>query len=113
MNVYDCANDLAKAMRESHEYKKLQEATTALNKDANAKNMVNEFLKLNQDAEFAKIQGKEPDKAIVDKIQELYKVLSLNQDAMQYLNSFMRFQMMLSDVTKNIQDVVTEVVGEK
>ena len=26
MNVYDNANDLAKAMRESHEYKKLKEA---------------------------------------------------------------------------------------
>ena len=113
MNVYDCANDLAKAMRESHEYKKLQEATATLNKDANAKNMVNEFLKLNQDAEIAKLQGKEPDKAITDKIQDLYRVLSLNPDAMQYLNSFMRFQRMLSDVTKSIQDVVTEVVGEK
>ncbi|WP_419557813.1 YlbF family regulator, partial [Phascolarctobacterium faecium] len=26
MNVYDCANELAKAMRESQEYKKLKEA---------------------------------------------------------------------------------------
>ena len=25
MNVYDCANELAKAMRESQEYKKLKE----------------------------------------------------------------------------------------
>lgn len=26
MNVYDCANELAKAMRDSQEYKKLKEA---------------------------------------------------------------------------------------
>ena len=39
--------------------------------------------------------------------------LSLNQDAMQYLNSFMRFQMMLADVTNSIQDVVKEAMGEK
>ena len=82
MNVYDNANELAKAMRESHEFKKLKEATAVLNKDENAKNMVNEFL-------------------------------SLNQDAMQYLNSFMRFQMMLADVTNSIQDVVKEAMGEK
>ena len=97
MNVYDNANELAKAMRESHEFKK----------------MVNEFLSLNQQAEMEKYQGKEPAKETTEKIQKLYGILSLNQDAMQYLNSFMRFQMMLADVTNSIQDVVKEAMGEK
>lgn len=113
MNVYDNANELAKAMRESHEFKKLKEATEVLNKDENSKKMVNEFLQLNQEAEIAKYQGKEPEKETTEKIQKLYSVLSLNNDAMQYLNSFMRFQMMLSDVTNSIQDVVKEAMGEK
>ena len=52
MNVYDNANELAKAMRESHEFKKLKEATATLNKDADAKKMVDEFLALNQQAEI-------------------------------------------------------------
>ena len=33
MNVYDCANALAKAMRESQEYKKLKEAKAVLEQD--------------------------------------------------------------------------------
>ena len=37
MNVYDNANELAKAMRESHEYKKLKEAAVVLEKDQDAK----------------------------------------------------------------------------
>lgn len=113
MNVYDNANELAKAMRESHEFKKLKEATAALAKDENAKKMVDEFLALNQQAEMEKYQGKEPAKETTKKIQKLYGVLSLNSDAMQYLNSFMRFQMMLADVTNSIQDVVKEAMGEK
>lgn len=113
MNVYDNANELAKAMRESHEFKKMQEATAALAKDAEAKKMVDEFLQLNQEAEIAKYQGQEPEKATTEKIQKLYGILSLNTDAMQYLNSFMRFQMMLSDVTNSIQNVVKEAMGEK
>lgn len=113
MNVYDNANELAKAMRESHEFKKLKEATAALGKDESAKKMVDEFLQLNQEAEIAKYQGKEPDKEITEKIQKLYGVLSLNNDAMQYLNSFMRFQMMLADITNSIQNVVKEAMGEK
>lgn len=113
MNVYDNANELARAMRESHEFKKLKEATAALGKDADAKKMVDEFLSLNQRAELEKYQGKEPDKEVTEKIQKLYGILALNSDAMQYLNSFMRFQMMLADITNSIQDVVKEAMGEK
>lgn len=113
MNVYDNANELARAMRESHEYKKLKEATIVLSKDANAKEMVDEFFKLNQDAELARYQGKQPEKEVTDKIQKLYGILTLNSDAMEYINSFMRFQMMLADITKTIQDVVKEAIGEK
>ena len=113
MKLYYKSNELAKAIRERHEFKKLNEATAVLNKDENAKKMVNEFLSLNQQAEMEKYQGKEPSKETTEKIQKLYGILSLNQDAMQYLNSFMRFQMMLADVTNSIQDVVKEAMGEK
>ena len=51
MNVYDNANDLAKAMRESHEYKKLKEAAVVLEKDPDAKKMVNEYLMVAQEVE--------------------------------------------------------------
>ena len=43
MNVYDCANELAKAMRESQEYKKLKEAKAALEQDPKGKEMAEGF----------------------------------------------------------------------
>lgn len=43
MNVYDCANELAKAMRESQEYKKLKEAKAALEQDPKAKRWLRNF----------------------------------------------------------------------
>ena len=88
MNVYDNANELAKAMRESHEFKKLKEATAVLNKDENAKKMVNEFLSLNQQAEMEKYQGKEPSKETTEKIQKLYGILSLNHAIFELLHAF-------------------------
>lgn len=39
MNVYDCANELAKALKESHEFKKLQEARVVLKKMLRLKNL--------------------------------------------------------------------------
>lgn len=110
MNVYDCANDLAKAMRESHEFKKLKEANDVLAKDQETKKLVDEFLQLNQEAEIAKYQGQE---VPAEKIKNLYNLLALKSEAMAYLNAFMRFQMMMADITKSINDVVKEVIGEK
>ena len=113
MNVHDCANELARAMRESHEFKKLKEANEILDKDPDTKKLVNEFLQLSQEIEIAKYQGQEPDKEKTEKLQKLYGVLGLNRDAMEYMNNFMRFQMMMADISKSIQDVVKDVMGEK
>ena len=67
MNVYDNANELAKAMRESHEYKKLKEAAVVLEKDPDAKKMVNEYLMVAQEVEFAKHQEKLPTRLLLTK----------------------------------------------
>ena len=101
MNVYDCANELAKALKESHEFKKLQEARLA-----------NDFIKLSSEIELAKYQKQEVDKEKEEKLQKLSSLLSLNPTAMEYLHAFMRFQMMMADITKTINDVVKEAVGE-
>ena len=107
MNVYDCGNDLAKAIRESHEFKKLKEAKAAL--DPQGKELTEKFLRLNMEAQMAQAQGKEPEKSVTDEIQNIYKVIALNSNAMDYLNSFMRFNMMMNDIMKNIEAVVKEV----
>ena len=107
MNVYDCANELAKALKESHEFKKLQEARVVLKKDAQAEELANDFIKLSSEIELAKYQKQE-----IDKLQKLSSLLSLNPTAMEYLHAFMRFQMMMADITKTINDVVKEAVGE-
>jgi len=112
MNVYDCANELAKAIRESHELVKLKEAKAVLDKDADAKKMVDDFLKLSQEVEITKYQGQDVDMAKQDKLQQLYTLLSLNNDAQSYLNAFMRFQMMMGDISKTISDPVKVVMGE-
>ena len=111
MNVYDCANELAKALKESHEFKKLQEARVVLKKDAQAEELANDFIKLSSEIELAKYQKQEVDKEKEEKLQKLSSLLTLNP-TMEYLHAFMRFQMMMADITKTINDVVKEAVGE-
>jgi cell fate (sporulation/competence/biofilm development) regulator YlbF (YheA/YmcA/DUF963 family) len=109
MNVYDCANDLGKALRASREYDVLKAAKDKLSTDSKAKAMVKEFLLLSQEIEIAKYQKQDVPSEKKDKLQQLSNLLNLNHDAMEYLNAFMRFQMMMQDVTKTITDVVKEV----
>lgn len=111
MNVYDCANELAKAIKESRELEKLQEAKTALDKDADAKKMVDDFLQASQEVDIARMQGKTPDPAKEDKVKQLYTILALNNDAQTYINALMRFNMMMGDVSKTISEPVQRVLG--
>lgn len=112
MNVYDCANELARALKESHEFKKLKEAKAVLHQDADAEKLANDFLRLSQEIELLKYQKMDVPKDKEEKLQSLTSLLGLNPTAMEYLHTFMRFQMMMADVSKAINDVVKEVVGE-
>ncbi len=109
MNVYDCANDLAKALRESHEFIVLKEEKAKLAGDKTSTDLVNDFLKLSQEIEILKYQKQPVPEEKTAQLNKLTGVLNLNPAAISYLNAFMRFQMMMQDVSKSITDVVKEV----
>ena len=109
MNVYDCANDLAKALRESREFIVLKEEKAKLAGDKTSEDLVNDFLKLSQEIEILKYQKQEVPADKTEQLNKLTGVLNLNPAAIAYLNAFMRFQMMMQDVSKSITDVVKEV----
>ena len=112
MNVYDNANELAQAMRETQDFNKVKEAKIKLDGDATAKQLVDDFLKLSQEVEMAKYQQQDVPADKSEKLQNLTNLLSMNADATEYLNTFIRFQMMMQDISKTITDVVKEALGE-
>ncbi len=112
MNVYDAANELGRAMRESQEYKRLSEAKKKLSEDSAAETMVKDFMKQKQELEIAQFSGNTPDTGKIEKVQKMYEVLSLNSAANDYVQAYIRFQLMINDISKTIGDVVKEVAGE-
>ena len=107
MNVYDEMNNLCKAIKESHEYKVLVEAKGKLASDSSAESMVKDFLKQKQELEIAQYQGQKPDDA---KVKKLYNVLQLNPVAAEYIQAYIRFQMMFGDLSKTLSDTLKEVM---
>ena len=112
MNVYDEMNNLCKAIKESHEFKLMQEAKGKLKEDKTAEPMVKEFLQKKQELELMQYQGKKPEQAELDKVQKLYEVLQLNPVASGYIQNYIRFQMMIGDISKTLGDTIKEAVEE-
>jgi cell fate (sporulation/competence/biofilm development) regulator YlbF (YheA/YmcA/DUF963 family) len=112
MNVYDAANQLAKELRESHEYKKLLSAKEALGKDQEAEKMVRDFLGKQAQLQIDAMSGKELDKGKQEQLQKLYEVIALNSDGREYMQVYMRFQLMLEDIYKILGDAVKPALGE-
>ncbi len=110
MNVYDEMNKLCQGIKETHEYKMLAEAKPKLAADKSADDMVKDFLKQKQEIEIAQYQGQKPDDAKVKKMQDLYNVLQLNPVASNYLQAYIRFQMMITDLFKTLGDTIKEVL---
>ena len=110
MNVYDEMNNLCKAIKESHEFKKMVEAKNKLKQDSDAEDLVKKFLKEKQEIELLQYQGKKPDDAKVKDMQKLYEILNLNPVASEYIQNYIRFQMMIGDLSKSLGDTIKEAV---
>lgn len=107
MNVYDQAHALAKGLKESHEYQTLLQAKHGLGGDAQAQQMVKDFLKKRMEVAMASASGQE-DKEKNEQLQRLGELLSANAKARDYLQAHMRFEMMMADVYKILGEAVAE-----
>jgi len=112
MNVYDEMNNLCKAIKEAHEFKVMKESKLKLKADKTAEDMVKDFLKKKQELEIMQYQGKKPEKEEMDKVQKLYEVLQLNPVAAEYIQNYIRFQMMIGDISKTLGDTIKEAVED-
>ncbi|MCH3914625.1 MAG: YlbF family regulator [Acidaminococcaceae bacterium] len=110
MNVYDEMNNLCKAIKESHEFKLVQESKGKLKADKTAEDMVQDFLKKKQALEIQQYQGKEPSKDDIAKVEKIYDVIKLNPVAADYVQNYVRFQMMIADISKSLGDTIKEAV---
>lgn len=112
MSIYDKAHDLANALKTSDEYRRLMELKAPLEADAEANKMVNDFLQKQAELQIEMMQGKQ-DSSKMQQVQKMYEVISANPKVATYLQAYMRFQLMMQDVSKIISDSVQAVVGGK
>ena len=110
MYVYDEANNLAKAIKESKEYLEYKEAKESLKDNPEMKNKIEEFEKIRYDVQVMAFQGEKQDVEKQKKLQEMYEILMKEPKIKEYFDIEVRFNIMLADVNKIISESVKDLL---
>ncbi len=110
MAVYDEANNLARAIKESKEYLEYKEIKQNLFQNPELKNQVEEFEKIRYEEQLLALQGEAQSEEKMKKLQELYSILVKNPDVKEFFDKEVRFNVMIADVNKIIGEAIKDVL---
>ena len=109
MNVYDQAHDLARAIKESGEFREFDKMRKEVESDAEVTSMLGEFQKLQTELQVAQMTGQQPNQDVVSRVQSLGTMLATKPLAARYLQAQGAFTIMMNDVFQ----IIGEAVGLK
>ncbi len=105
MNVYDQAHSLAKAIKESGEYKEYKEYETEIDKNPDLSKMIKDFQQKSIELQTKQMLGEELTAEMTAGIQSLYQIVLQDPLAANYLQASMRFSLMMKDVYEILGEV--------
>ena len=105
MNPYDQAHELARALKESEEYREYQRLKTVAYEESTNKALLDEYKKLQFRMQARLAAGDNMPEDDFRRLQQIGALLQFNPDVSAYLMAEFRFQRMLSDIFKILADV--------
>lgn len=106
VNVYDYAHSLARALKDSEEYKAFQSARDRLKSRPAAEEMVRDFHKKQLDLQTLIYQGKEPSREQKEALERLAAIVQGDSVARDFLLAEQRFGVIIQDVYKILGDAI-------
>jgi len=104
-NIYDAANELARQLKETEEYREFTRLKQTAYEDETNKALLDEFKRLQFRMQAKAASGEKPDDEEMQKLMRISSLLQLNSDAGAYLLAEFRFQKLLADIYKILGDV--------
>ncbi len=98
MNVYDEAHNLAKAIKESNEFKEFDRIRKEVDDDKETSDMLKELTELQVQLQTAQMVGQQPDKDVFARFQSLNTMAVTKPLAMQYMQAQYALATMMNDV---------------
>ena len=109
MNVYDEAHSLARAIRESNEFKEIDTLRKQVDNDKECADMLKELTEIQMQLQAAQLSGQQPDKDMFARFQSLSTMAMTKPLAAQYLQAQMAIGTMMNDVF----GIVGEAISDK
>ena len=106
MNVYDEAHGLARAIKESNEFKELDRMRKEVEQDADVSQMLGELQKLQIELQTAQMTGNQPDADMMSRMQSLSTMLATKPLAAKFMQTEAAFSVMMNDVFRIIGEAV-------
>ena len=104
-NVYDTANQLARELKETEEYREYHRLKEIAYDDSTNKALLDELKRLQFKMQAKAASGEKPEDEDMQKLMRISSLLQLNQDASAYIMAEFRFQKLISDIYKILGDV--------
>ena len=105
MNVYDQAHALARAMKDSEEYREYQRLREIAYEDATNRALLDEYKRLQYRLQVKAASGESMPDDDMTRLTQIGTILQFNSDVSAYLLAELRFQRMMSDIFKILADV--------
>jgi cell fate (sporulation/competence/biofilm development) regulator YlbF (YheA/YmcA/DUF963 family) len=110
MNPHDAAHMLAKALRESTDFKELKDAQAALKADQSARGMLLDFRNEQLEMQKQQLSGVEVAPEQEEKLEKLFEVINMNNIIKRFLQAEYRVAVLLQDVHKIIGEATSEIL---
>jgi cell fate (sporulation/competence/biofilm development) regulator YlbF (YheA/YmcA/DUF963 family) len=108
MNAYDQANELARALKTSGEYRAWLDSRKQLEADPKNREMLNDMRRLQWELEMDRAMGREADAGKTQRLQQVSDLVSLNPTLRDHLGAEYRFAQLMADIQKILADALNE-----
>lgn len=106
MNVYDEAHNLAKAIKESNEFKEFDSVRKEIDSDKDVSEMIKEMQGLQLELQTAQMSGQQPSEDVMKRIQSLSTMMATKPLAAKFMQAEAAFSVMMNDVFGIIGDAM-------
>lgn len=106
MNVYDEAHNLARAIKESAEYKEYAELKEAASRNEEIAVMLNDYRAKQFELQAKQLAGEEMGPDMMEQIQSLSQIIMKDPLALQYVQAEAKFTLLVNDVFGILGEVI-------
>lgn len=106
MNVHDEAHNLARAIRESYEYKEYVRLKEAASRNEELSAMLNNFQSKQFEIQAKQMLGEDLGPEIMEQVQSLGQIIMRDPLAFEYVQAMQRFSLLVNDVYTILGEVI-------